>query len=319
MAKEILFLLEAGKDFGYGHLTRCLALAQGLFEKNNIITMIIRGNINSDAKLASFDVSIHEWLDLDFLSSIVSQFDIVIIDSYHASEKICKYVAKNIKKVLFFDDFLRLSYPSGIVLNSAIGAEMLSYPNNPHLTYLLGSSYIPLRKDFFDASPYTFRKEINRILITFGGSDISDETPYYLKLCAKRFPNAEKMVVIGAGFKNFDKIQHESDKNTTFLHNLSAMEMVHTMQKSDLAISAAGQTVNELAVMGVPTIGIQIADNQAANYNNWKKVGFLIDDTVLYDNFIDLEKLRENSHKSGRVLVDGKGVERIVDMMLLEE
>ena len=43
----------------------------------------------------------------------------------------------------------------------------------------------------------------------------------------------------------------------------------------DLAISASGQTLYELACIGVPTIAIGIIDNQKNNIKNWINQGFI--------------------------------------------
>ena len=61
------------------------------------------------------------------------------------------------------------------------------------------------------------------------------------------------------------------------------------MGQVDLAVSAAGQTLYELAQMGVPTIAIQVADNQKDNIEGWLKAGFIHfagewDDAKLVEN-----------------------------------
>ena len=45
------------------------------------------------------------------------------------------------------------------------------------------------------------------------------------------------------------------------------------MLNTDIAISAGGQTLYELAYLGVPTIAIVESDNQKNNVNAWKTSG----------------------------------------------
>ncbi len=50
--------------------------------------------------------------------------------------------------------------------------------------------------------------------------------------------------------------------------------MKNAMIKCDIAISAAGQTLFELARIGVPTYAVQVAENQTLNMLSWKKCNF---------------------------------------------
>jgi spore coat polysaccharide biosynthesis predicted glycosyltransferase SpsG len=103
--------------------------------------------------------------------------------------------------------------------------------------------------------------------------------------------------------------------------------MKRIMLESDIAISAGGQTLNELASVGVPTIGICMVENQLGNVKGWEKVGFLeYAGWNKENNFIkkiknllkyleDIE-IRESKSKIGRKFVDGKGAKRIAKYML---
>jgi len=49
--------------------------------------------------------------------------------------------------------------------------------------------------------------------------------------------------------------------------------MKRVMAASDMAISAAGQTLYELARIGVPTIATAVVKNQLNNVQGWEKWG----------------------------------------------
>lgn len=49
---------------------------------------------------------------------------------------------------------------------------------------------------------------------------------------------------------------------------------------SDVVVSAGGQTIFELAAIGVPTIPIQVVDNQKEDLRGLKDLGFF--DTIYY-------------------------------------
>lgn len=76
--------------------------------------------------------------------------NIVIIDSYLAGIKNYEIVCQNKKHALFIDDFNRLNYPCGHILNGSIGIDEKYYSKKEGLIYLLGTKYIPLRKPFWN-------------------------------------------------------------------------------------------------------------------------------------------------------------------------
>ena len=96
------------------------------------------------------------------------------------------------------------------------------------------------------------------------------------------------------------------------------------MLESDIAISACGQTLYELAFLGVPTIAVTVADNQSINARGWQKTGFIEygghwSKTALSGNIKSLiDKLRDPELRRkntfiGRDIVDGKGAIRIAE------
>ena len=46
----------------------------------------------------------------------------------------------------FIDDYNRIPYPGGYVLNSVINADAIDYPVNDKISYLLGPRFHPLRR-----------------------------------------------------------------------------------------------------------------------------------------------------------------------------
>jgi UDP-2,4-diacetamido-2,4,6-trideoxy-beta-L-altropyranose hydrolase len=108
-----------------------------------------------------------------------------------------------------------------------------------------------------------------------------------------------------------------------------AAGMKNVMLESDIAISAGGQTLYELARIGVPTIGICVAHNQLQNVEGWGKTGFL--KYIGWYNDENLEKklksslksladesLRTDMSKNAREIMDGQGYKRIINAINTE-
>jgi len=312
----VIIFTEAGKNYGYGHLTRCLALAQGFKKRGVESTFYIRGNHDVGKFLSGFIWYSKDWL----INQIDTQGHIVIIDSYYADEFFCNKIYQTANKVIFFDDYNRINYPGGLVLNSVLNADRLLYSENQSITYLLGSKYHPFRQEFWEAKQKEIKSKVEKILITFGGSDMTNETPQILKMLTLKYPDIKKHVIIGSGFSNIHEIETESDKNTILIYSPNAEQMKTEMQDCDLAISAAGQTTYELARIGTPSLIKKIAENQDCVINSWVE-------QECFQRFFDINDLEEGIenysfelrmlHSVNAIkMVDGKGIDRVFEKVL---
>jgi len=325
---KVFIITEGGKNIGFGHITRCLSLYQAFEERGIKPKFIINVDNDIEYLLKNINYQIFNWLDeKSKLFEMVKDADIAIIDSYLADISLYNKIANLVKISVYIDDNKRLDYPKGIVLNGNIHAETLNYPKEAGIIYLLGTKYTPLRKEFWEVPEKKIKEKIESVMVTFGGDDAKNMTPKILKLLNEKYPELNKNVIIGRAYQNIDEIKKCADKNTNLIYYPDAEKMKEIMLESDIAISAGGQTLNELASVGVPTIGICIAENQLGNIKGWEKVGFLEYAGLYNENNIiaDIDKLlknlesmkiRESKSKIGRKFIDGKGSIRIIKILL---
>lgn len=322
---NVFILTEGGLHIGFGHITRCLAIYDAFYEKKINPIMIINGDKTIDHLLRSnIRRMVVNWVyESEALLDYIGNADIVVVDSYLADEKLYKKISKKVKTPLYFDDNLRINYPRGIVINGNIYAEELNYPQRKDIKYLLGSKYIPLRKEFWEVPEKKIRKNIETIMITFGGNDVMNLTPWVLKILNLNFPEFRKKVVIGDAFKNKHYKEGFKDKKTELIICPDAKKIKEIMLESDLAISSGGQTLYELARVGVPTIAILTANNQILNIRGLHKAG-LIKRNEMWDSDGLIKELEALNNKDirlkkvqvARELVDGFGARRIVEYSL---
>ncbi|MHB2153631.1 PseG/SpsG family protein [Calditrichota bacterium GD2] len=290
---KVAIITEGFNGTGYGHLTRCLAIYQA-FEEKNIIPLYI-ANCDENGKLFIPGINLIQfnWLENENnLLRIISGFDIAIIDSYLAPLEIYTKIYNAVNKTVYIDDFIRLDYPPGIIVNGTIGAENLPYKYDDKHKYLLGIEYMPLRKEFWDIEvPKGTRKKIKNILITLGGQDIKNLTFPIIEFINSKFPEYKIHAVVSQNIikKNEGKY---NIINTKFYSNLSAKHMLELMKKCELAISSASQTVYELHKAGVYVIAIGIADNQKNNLNGLIDKGILRK-SLWYDDKNLFKKIEE--------------------------
>ena len=327
---KVLILTEGGRYVGFGHVTRMYAVCQAFEEFGIRPYMIIKGDATVGSVLGDAKWEIFDWIK--YPSGIKERFgeiDILLIDSYLAPREVYEYLSEMAKVPAFYDDFGRIDYPCGLVINGNIHAELMEYQKSPCQNYLLGVKYLPMRKEFWEIEDKDINEEVNSILITFGGEDLRNMTPVVLNVLTEHFNNYKKFVIIGKGFREntIKKIKELSDKRTELSFYPNAEKMKWLMLRSDIAISAGGQTLYELARTGVPTIGVIVADNQKLQAQVMKDKKILIDVFCWDENGFELKlaesinrleqyKVRYNLSLNGRALVDGRGAARIVNDLL---
>ena len=319
---KVIILTEGTGATGYGHLTRCLSICQA-FEEKKITPLFV---VNCDERGKDFLPNVHlncfNWLfELEKLYNIIDRADVLIIDSYLAPSEIYKEVASRVGNAVFIDDYRRIEYPSGIIVNGAIGAEYLGYEINNIHKLLLGVKYSPIRKEFWDVSPIARRGIVKNVLITFGGQDIRNLTFTVLESLLSSYSYLRYHVVLTKDNKEIgDEII--SNPNINFYYSLQAQRMLDIMLQCDVAVSAAGQTLYELARVGLPTVAIGVIENQRNNIVGWREAGFLNNELWFNQSDLletinkDISKIIEWKEQPKTIDCDGQGARRIFKNIL---
>ena len=326
---KVLILTEGGRNIGFGHATRMLAVYQAFEEKGIKPKILIKGDDSVGSVLGNANWEIFDWINNPTeIERKFGRVDIILIDSYLAPKEVYDHLSKISEVPAYYDDFGRIEYPCGVVINGNIHAQLINYPKNPCVKYLLGTHYLPMRKEFWKVPEKKIRREVKNILITFGGEDLRCMSPRVLKILTDEFPELTKVLVIGKGFnKDIIKVCEDiADKRTRMVYYPNAEAMKDLMLKADIAISAGGQTLYELARIGVPTIAIIVADNQEMQVKTFFERGFLygffywdeFDDTRLSEYIEELQDvaLRKEKSEIGRSLIDGRGAHAVVEEFL---
>lgn len=324
---KALILTEGGKNIGFGHITRCIALCQVFEEKGIVAELIINTEDNIEEMVGGKNYQAFNWFkERDRLLERLDKSDIVIVDSYLANMPIYANISNIARIPVYLDDTRRLEYPRGIVLNGSFYAEDLHYPKKDGVEYLLGIQYAILRKEFREVPAKKINKDMGSVMVTFGGADTKNMTLKILDFLNKKYSYLRKLVIIGKSFQNVKDIEMKIDKNTELIYFPTAKKMKEIMLISDIAISSGGQTLYELARVGVSTIGICVAENQTIGLEKLQTMD-LMEYAGMYDDHEIEEKLkmsiksltaqgiREARSKRGRKLVDGRGAERIAKII----
>ncbi|MGY0375139.1 UDP-2,4-diacetamido-2,4,6-trideoxy-beta-L-altropyranose hydrolase [Clostridium sp. JNZ J1-5] len=265
---KIAIRADGGSKIGMGHIMRTLVLAKELKKTNEVFYVCKIDKLFSDeykpgismVKSNGFKViTINEDNLIKELFQV--RADCLITDSYDVSEEYFNVTKKFFKITGYIDDMNLYYFNVDFLINQNIGAEGLKYRVNTDTRLLLGTEYTMLREEFRRFNSKGINKKVSDIMITVGGADpngITNIICEYVKDLEFTFH-----IVVGSSFKE------ENIKKLTKLKNMRKNinlyfnpKMIEIMNKCDVAISACGSTLYELAVCGVPTLGIVVADNQ---------------------------------------------------------
>lgn len=260
--KAVIFT-EAGKNYGLGHLSRCIALKSYLESADFAVEIYNRGDYESaNAKNI-------KWLENPL--PLLKGAHLVVVDSYYADYEFYDFMLKSAKICVALDDFSRIRYPrEAIILNPALNAKRL-YGDDIKNELFAGIEYGLLRKEFRTKEPKTINKEISKVLITLGGNDFANNTQKVLDAVQKELSYAQVSIVLP---RYYEPLNYGFD--TQIYANLSARELKDLMLESDLIISGGGVTAVEVQSTRTPSIALEIAPNQSYQLRQWQKVGLRI-------------------------------------------
>lgn len=297
---KVAFFTEAGTNKGMGHLVRSYCIYKE-FLKDCKAFFYLDSDIDFSCKFNG--IIEFKWSDFH----LNEKFDIIFIDSYIASKEIYEKIEKSCKVAIYLDDFGRIDYPKGIILNFAPDASELFFKEKKvDNIYLLGPTYVPIREDFLNQK--TNKKD--QLFVSFGGS--TDDEVYLKTLDALKDINIKK-IVVSSSKTLADKIAFYKDID--FLNNPSNSELIEKMASSILAITTASMTVYELSFFKIPNIVIALSQNQFIGssqlikhkLSNYYVPIFAEEYKVKINKYVQ-ELLKGSSVSS---VVDGNGTKRI--------
>ncbi len=326
---KVAIVTEGGRGIGFGHATRCLSIARQLKRKGVRLRFIVNEDAALKDVLHGEDIRTYALGPAAVVEILkeVEGFDFVLVDSYLLNEHNYQKIFSAVRHCAYLDDNQRIVYPPGIVVNGSIYASNLSYPHEPGRSYLLGPKFIPLREEFVEVKPRVVKERVQKILVTFGGDDAQKMTAKVRDFLLAEYTDVSLDIVIGKAFRNYDDLKRQTTARVTYHHDITVEKILDLMNSADLAISAGGQTLHELARTGTPTIGICVADNQLRNLKGWQNQSFLkfagcYNDAGLVPAIkhilaaIEPKSIRERMAHQGQTASDGRGSERIAQKIM---
>jgi UDP-2,4-diacetamido-2,4,6-trideoxy-beta-L-altropyranose hydrolase len=339
--QTLLVRADANQAMGTGHVMRCLALAQAWQDTGGqAIFAMAESSPSLRKRLRGESITITQvcapsGTDKDARATIAlaSQHAAgwVAVDGYQFGAEYQRALKDNGFKVLFLDDHGHADhYYADLVLNQNISAEEKLYENrDPGTHCLLGTKYCLLRREF--TSWRHWKREIgpvgHRVLITMGGSDPEEFTRRAIAaLDAIEDERLEAIVVVGGSNVRSSQLKTCCAASNKITLRRDVTNMAELMTWADVAISAAGTTSWELCLLGLPSILIDLAENQTRLAQELDRRGCAIHlgnaECVSSDvlarqlsRLLPAQELRRSMSSLSGQLVDGEGASRVVSAL----
>lgn len=332
---------------GAGHLMRCLTIGEELAapgQEEEVLfvcadaqsaELVRRHGRNAvvlgtdyrdmESELPVWEKRLPEWKDgQEQPTGARGGHPVILVDSYYVT---CRYLEalRRFGFVALMDDMGHKSWPADAVINYNAPAEMESYRRlygGTGTALLIGSAYTPLRRQFRQQR-YEIRRKAETVLITTGGGDAENIAG---KILHTIYDEALEFHLVAGQFNpHFQTLKRLEDTHGNIRIHSNVTDMAGLMAAADIAVTAGGSTVYELAALGVPFICFSYAENQeplteyigangtagcAGAYHKAPEET-LAQMAVLFRELVREEAKRRQYQESEKKLVDGQGAARL--------
>lgn len=319
---RLLIRCDASPQLGAGHAMRCMALA----ERAEAAVFMMRSGHELVASRGFSTIAIDIGANQTQPAANAWRPDWIVVDIDAAEGFVVE--ASPIAPVLRLDDG-GFAHPTAakLVLNPNVGIVNADYPRVEPRRLLLGPGYALLRRTFNEQLPHSGAPSANGqpcIFVGFGGSDPPNMTTRAIRALSA-LGGCRLQVVLGAGNPHRASVEAAAAGDTNIEIHVDPPDLAVLMARSDIAVTAASGMLWEVMSLGVPVLAIAIAENQRRNLewlgaNGGGALGWHEDVTGASLVTSVRNALRDHewcwaAAESGRKLVDGRGVERVLARM----
>ena len=326
--KHVAFCTEASEKIGFGHFMECLSIATKLSDNRIKISFLINDNKSAICFVNNLGIFYNIYTDFPKIDSFLKKniFSTCITNLRSIPLGLMEKIKQQGIKSIVIDELGNKPIVADVLINGAAVEEWHKYfylEKKPK-TYF-GPRYMILGESFLKY--HDKEKGITgTVLVSMGGVDRSGTTLKLIKVL-KSFNGVKKKIVIGPGFYHEDElniIKVELDESFELLYDIK--DLSNLIYESDIIFSAGGNTLHEAACVGTPAI-VLWEDQHEKEQAEWfakkgavinlgsgviaKEEGVIVVTDKLLKDPIRWKKMSDD----GKELIDGRGLERIVNIV----
>ena len=333
---RILFRADGGKTIGLGHIVRCLALADMLKTKFEIIFVlqdtakdVIDLIESKDYSTISIPFIVDYTMDNQNFNKYIQSNDIVVLDGYHFKTDYQKAIKNKGCKLVVIDDLHAWHQVADLIINHANTAKISDYSVEEYTKFALGLDYVLLRSEFLNSTKKPRKlSKVKSVFISMGAADIHNVTQKFTEVLLE-ISGIEQINLmlspINPNLVSIKKLANQYPERIKLHFNISANQLVELLENCDLSICPASSISLESSSIGIPIISGYTAENQLDNLAGLTEQKIILN----FGNLVTLSKealkdkieiamnqpkllneLIHNQHK----IIDGKSPERLMGL-----
>lgn len=255
--KCIIFRVDADPEMGLGHVYRALTLASRMAFNSSVFFLMNKSKKLGIAKIEKSHFPLIVFDDDTNLYEKIKQLnpDIIINDILDTDKDYILKLKGMGYFVVNFEDLGDGGNFADIVINSLYEN---SYPPQNHY---YGYKYVCLRDEFYMLPCKQIIKDVQTILVTYGGTDPNNLTLKSLKAIEHLdLKKIRVVVILGLGYGSQNELQAYVDTlikkgfEISIKNNISMM--AREIYDADIVLTSNGRTIYEITSIGTPFISI---------------------------------------------------------------
>ncbi len=340
---KIIFRVDGYQEIGLGHIVRCKSIAENILkkDKNNEIVFISKLDSYSNSILKNKDVQVINLLGNESeehnLIKYVDQTkaDVLFIDNiYNYEPEFLTELRKKIQVILFHFYRPACFYADKYILPSAhtsdaILSNKLWYKSE--VKFFSGPNYVIINQEIKEIKRKRIENKKNnnilKLVVTTGGSDPKGVLLKVTEwLSNSNLKNVDICILKGQVFMHDKALTNLMKKAPSFI-KIKVYDQ-NELIDADIAICTFGVSTYELMYLGIPVLSIGHATANAQGSSLLQKRYHALIDLGLFDELtenkfitnlelvLNSSKIRSNLSTKASVIIDGKGLDRVTDLIL---
>jgi UDP-2,4-diacetamido-2,4,6-trideoxy-beta-L-altropyranose hydrolase len=265
--QRVAFRVDESSLVGFGHMSRCRALAEALLKAHAEVTFhchAIRQVTRQELQGRGVRV-IDVTNEQDFLSQDWHDC-VVIVDGYQFDTDYWRQlVSTGACRTVFIDDFRGVPYLADLVICNNEGVRSDQFELAPHTRLLLGGRYLLLRPEILLAARSALGTTARQgLLIAAGGTRQERWVADMLSHLSRMEPGRPLWVLSGRRLSTHQVLQRAGLQRSKvrLFSGLDAKAMLRLYRRARCLLTPASTVMLEAFSVGCPVMSGWVADNQ---------------------------------------------------------
>lgn len=336
-AVRALFVCNAGPAVGGGHVMRSLALARALEASG--VSCIFAGPAEVGTILDAYGPSEPRLAAATSPQALATAtadlgFELAIFDHYGLDAQTQAQIAAG-RPCLVIDEMCDRPVFADILVDTTPGRPASAWDGKVRsgAEILTGPRNAPLRPEFAALRDQALARRATggparRILVAMGLTDLDAISLEVVRTLLPLRDGLQILIATGARAPSLSALIELARAEPRIEVHVDAPDMASLSASCDLCVGAPGSSAWERCVLGLPSVLVVLAQNQAQAGQNLEEMGaalvmprlqgaaFAQRLGGLVERLLDDEALRRRLSATSAALCDGRGAERLAERLL---